>query len=85
MCSSDLPPAPTVPVAASAQAPAPAREPDAAEAGGEPMVDGVRLSRWLADQLAHAIARPQAGITGFDARLAPGWPGAMQGPWGWGG
>lgn len=61
------------------------RMPDPAEHGDDLMRDDARLRRWLADELAHALARPQAGITGFDARLAPGWPGTMQGPWGWGG
>lgn len=48
-------------------------------------VDETRLARWLADHLASETRRPARGATGFDARLSPGWPGTLQGPWGWGG
>ncbi len=58
----------------------PARQPPA-----PPQLDEARLGRWLAEHLADETRRPARGGTGFDPRLSPGWPGTLQGPWGWGG
>ena len=49
------------------------------------LLDEARLGRWLAEHLAEETRRPARGATGFDPRLSPGWPGTLQGPWGWGG
>lgn len=46
---------------------------------GDVYLDGTRLGRWIADRLAREIARPQAGMTGFDPRLGIAWPGAPLG------
>ena len=57
---------------------------EADEKGSSPF-DEVRLAQWLDAHLDEAAWRPPRGGTGFDPRLSPGWPGTLQGPWGWGG
>ncbi len=69
------------PRAADTAAPPPPAAPPPAPAP----LDEARLGRWLAEHLAEETRRPARGATGFDPRLSPGWPGTLQGPWGWGG
>jgi hypothetical protein len=39
-------------------------------------MDGVRMGRWMSEQLSRAASRPPAGGTGFDPRQSPAWAGA---------
>ena len=90
----DGPPPTAVPAPMSVQAPvrpAPAAQalttpaaPVAATSSSTPMqgdvyLDGARVGRWMSDQLAREADGPQAGITGFDPRLGPAWPGSLHG------
>lgn len=90
----DGPPSSAEPAAMSVQAPirpAPAPQalttsaaPVAATLSSTPMqgdvyLDGSRVGRWMSDQLAREVSGPQAGITGFDPRLGPAWPGSLHG------
>lgn len=67
--------------------PPPPPEPGPVEADekGSSSFDEARLAQWLGAHLDEAAWRPPRGGTGFDPRLSPGWPGTLQGPWGWGG
>ncbi len=47
--------------------------------GGDVFLDGVRVGRWLSDTLAREAGGPANGGAGFDPRLGPTWPGALQG------
>ncbi len=47
--------------------------------GGDVLLDGTRMGRWVADHLARAAGRPQASSTAFDPSLSPRWPGTLQG------
>lgn len=77
---------PTAPLApARAAAAPPPRETHEGPPGGDVFLDGVRVGRWMGQHLAGAAVRPQSGASGFDPRLSPGFPGTLQGPWGWGG
>jgi hypothetical protein len=42
-------------------------------------LDGARVGRWMSDRLARDVDRPQSGMTGFDPRLGPAWPGSLHG------
>ena len=42
-------------------------------------LDGMRVGRWMARELARQAGGPQAGGTAFDPRSSPAWPGALQG------
>ena len=42
-------------------------------------IDGAALGRWLSEHLAREVTRPPSGMTGFDTRLGPIWPGGQQG------
>jgi hypothetical protein len=46
---------------------------------GDVFLDGARVGRWMSDRLAREADRPQAGMTGFDPRLGPAWPGSLHG------
>jgi hypothetical protein len=46
---------------------------------GDVYLDGARMGRWMADTLARAASRPMGGMTGFDGRMGPAWPGSLQG------
>ena len=46
---------------------------------GDVFLDGMRVGRWMSDNLAREATRPQAGSTAFDPRLGPTWPGTLQG------
>ncbi len=46
---------------------------------GDVFLDGARVGRWMSDRLAREADRPQAGVTGFDPRLGPAWPGSLHG------
>ncbi len=61
---------PAAPVAAAASS-GPVR--------GDVYLDGARVGRWMSDRLAREADRPQAGVTGFDPRLGPAWPGSLHG------
>jgi hypothetical protein len=39
-------------------------------------LEGAPLGRWIDQHLSRAATRPPSGITGFDPRLTPVWPGA---------
>jgi hypothetical protein len=65
-------------------APAAPAAPAAAAASSGPVqgdvyLDGARVGRWMSDRLARVVDRPQAGVTGFDPRLGPAWPGSLHG------
>lgn len=62
-----LPAAPTA--AASSSGPA----------QGDVYLDGARVGRWMSNRMAREAERPQAGVTGFDPRLSPAWPGSLHG------
>jgi hypothetical protein len=47
--------------------------------GGDVFLDGMRVGRWMARELARQAGGPQAGGTAFDPRSSPAWPGALQG------
>ncbi len=70
------------PVAPYAPPPAPSPQPPPAQAaptGGAVFLDGHHVGHWLADHLAQEASRPSAATTGFDPRLTPAYPGALQG------
>jgi hypothetical protein len=46
---------------------------------GDVFLDGVRVGRWMSNMLARSATRPARGTTGYDPRLGPRWPGALQG------
>jgi len=46
---------------------------------GDVYLDGGRVGRWVSDQLAREVDRPQSGVTGFDPRVGPTWPGSLHG------
>ncbi len=46
---------------------------------GDVFLDGTRVGRWMSDRLARDADRPQSGVTGFDPRLGPAWPGSLHG------
>jgi hypothetical protein len=71
--SASAPAAPTVPAAPAA--PAASTGP----AQGDVFLDGTRVGRWMSDRLARDVDRPQSGVTGFDPRLGPAWPGSLHG------
>ena len=48
-------------------------------AQGDVFLDGARIGRWMSDRLARDVDRPQSGVTGFDPRLSPAWPGSLHG------
>jgi len=48
-------------------------------AQGDVFLDGARVGRWMSDRLARDVDRPQSGMTGFDPRLGPAWPGSLHG------
>lgn len=75
-----------LPAYASTVAPAPrasaapaAPTPTPGPTGGDVYLDGTRMGRWISDQLARDVGRPQAGTAGVDPRLSAIWPGALQG------
>ena len=73
-------PRPTVATAAGAAPAAPMAT--AAASGpvqGDVYLDGARVGRWMSDRLAREVNRPQGGVTGFDPRLGPAWPGSLHG------
>ncbi len=82
-----LPPslAPIIPASSEAgrrDVPAAPRDAGAPVSGptcGDVFLDGVRVGTWIADHLARAAGGPARGATGFDPRLGPRWPGALQG------
>ena len=43
---------------------------------GDVFFDGVRVGRWMSEQMARDAGRPNTGPTGFDPRRSPTWPGA---------
>ncbi len=47
--------------------------------GGAVYLDGMLVGRWMEERLARAAGRPSGGATGFDPRMGPSWPGALQG------
>jgi hypothetical protein len=61
---------PAAPVAATASS---------GPAQGDVYLDGARVGRWMSDRLAREVDRPQTGVTGFDPRLGPAWPGSLHG------
>ncbi|HEX3350112.1 MAG TPA: hypothetical protein VHS58_18640 [Acetobacteraceae bacterium] len=77
--------APVQAAAPAAAYPATPAAPPARETGsggptsGDVYLDGARMGRWISDQLARDAARPASGVTGFDPRLGPAWPGTLQG------
>jgi hypothetical protein len=46
---------------------------------GDVFLDGTRVGRWMSGRLARDVDRPQSGVTGFDPRLGPAWPGSLHG------
>ena len=66
------------PASLMASAAPPARQ-GSGPTGGDVFLDGVRVGRWLSDTLAREVGGPATGGTGFDPRLGPTWPGALQG------
>lgn len=75
--SSDESAAAKSPVGASSAAPPPRQA--QGPTGGDVFLDGTRVGRWLSDTLAREAGGPATGGTGFDPRLSPTWPGALQG------
>ena len=47
--------------------------------GGPVYLDGRLLGHWVSEHLAREAGRPMAGGVGFDGRMGPAWPGALQG------
>jgi hypothetical protein len=47
--------------------------------GGDVYLDGAHVGRWIADWLGKESVRPQGGLTGFDPRVSPAWPGSLHG------
>ena len=47
--------------------------------GGDVFLDGMRVGRWLARELARQADAPQSGATMFDPRASGSWPGSLQG------
>ena len=43
---------------------------------GDVFLDGVRVGRWMSEQMARDAGRPNTGPTGFDPRRSAAWPGA---------
>ncbi len=73
--------APPVPPVASRPAPSyapPASSSRAKESSmrGDVFLDGVRVGRWMSEQMARDAGRPNTGPTGFDPRRSAAWPGA---------
>lgn len=58
-------------VAPTAPPPQPAAE--ASSNGGDVMLDGARVGRWMAAALAEQAARPPSGPTFFDPSQSPAW------------
>jgi hypothetical protein len=59
---------------------APQRPPPQDSAGGgDVYLDGQLLGCWMENRLTRAAGRPQGGSAAFDGRMAPAWPGALQG------
>jgi hypothetical protein len=53
---------------------------DESSGGGGPVyLDGRLLGHWLSEHLAREAGRPMGGGVGFDGRMGPAWPGALQG------
>ena len=52
---------------------------DNSSQGGPVYLDGQLLGRWMSERLAREAGRPAGGVTGFDGRMGPAWPGALQG------
>ncbi len=48
-------------------------------AGGAVYLDGHLLGHWLAETMARETGGPMGGGVGFDGRMGPSWPGALQG------
>ncbi len=70
---------------AAREPPLPGIGPADGQAAATAPPDDAGLAHWLGMHLDEAARRPPRGGTGFDPRLSPGWPGTLQGPWGWGG
>lgn len=47
--------------------------------GGDVFLDGMRVGRWMARELARQAGGPSNGATGFDPRVSAVWPGTLQG------
>jgi len=60
-------------------APPPSPQAATGPSHGDVYLDGMRVGRWMSDNLAREAARPQAGGTAFDPRITPAWPGTLQG------
>ncbi len=65
-------------VAATPAAPVAAAAPSG-PVQGDVYLDGARVGRWMSDRLAREADRPQGGVTSFDPRLGPAWPGSLHG------
>ena len=61
----------TAPVAPAALPPP--QGADASPSGGDVMLDGARVGRWMAAALAEQAARPPSGPTFFDPSQSPAW------------
>ncbi len=66
------------PLTASAM-PSATQSPPLGRGMGVIYLEGQRLGRWFADEMADRAARPTAGFTGLDPRLSPTFPGAASG------
>jgi hypothetical protein len=76
------PPAPRSVASASAPeaaAAGPAEGGGGGPTGGDVFLDGMRVGRWMARELARQAGGPANGATGFDPRASAVWPGALQG------
>ncbi len=71
--------APQLAAAMPAMAPSAEPAPSSGGEGGAVYLDGALVGRWLSDRLAREASRPGGGATGFDPRMGPSWPGALQG------
>ncbi|MCX7382765.1 MAG: hypothetical protein NT133_15415 [Alphaproteobacteria bacterium] len=71
--------APQLAAALPAMAPSAAPASDSGGGGGAVYLDGLLVGRWMEERLARAAGRPSGGATGFDPRMGPSWPGALQG------
>ena len=67
------------PVAATEPASPMAAAPPPGPTQGDVYLDGTRVGRWISDRLAREVDRPQVGVTGFDPRVGPAWPGSLHG------
>ena len=60
-------------------APVAAAPAESSGGGGPVYLDGRLLGHWLSEHLAREAGRPMGGGVGFDGRMGPAWPGALQG------